>query len=151
MCWVEHLDFISQNIFFSFKSCLFCLTGELIITGQNRSRLWSNWLPTGQLKHILCWRLIGVLQSLRNMLGKTVRPSICISIFISTGTDTRNGFSFFTFILSCKYLLCARKNTIDRFLFIFWYFCVALGKRAFIVRIEKILALNYKVAEIAFL
>lgn len=79
-----------------------------------------------------------------------MRPSICISIFISTGTDTRNGFSFFTFILSCKYL-GARKSTIDRFLFIFWYFCVALSKRAFIVRIKKIIALNYKVADIAFL
>lgn len=54
-----------------FEIVCFCLMGELIITGQNRSRLWSNWLPAGQLKHILHWRLIdGVFQLLRELLEK---------------------------------------------------------------------------------
>lgn len=38
-----------------------------------------------------------------------MKPSICISDFISTGTETGNRSSFFTFILTCKYLGARKK------------------------------------------
>lgn len=74
-------------------------------------------MAAGQLRHILLWVLIGGILQLRNMLGKTVRPSICIVDFISTGTETRNRSSFFAFILSCKYLGARKKKGRDSYLY----------------------------------
>lgn len=77
-------------------------------------------MPVGQLKHILCWGLIGgVFKLLRNLLRKTVKPSIYISDFISMGSEVWNRSSFFTFILTCKCLGARKNKLIVRFLFIF--------------------------------
>lgn len=78
---------------------------------------------------------------LRNLLGKTLKPSVCISHFISTGTEIGNRSLILIFVLTCKYLGASKKIK-DGFLFLFWYLCIA-GEKGPHVRIKKKNALNY--------
>lgn len=76
-------------------------------------------MPARQVKHVLCWGLIGrAFQLLRNLLGKTVKPSMCIPDFIRKGTEIGNRFfTFFIFILICKYLGARNKKRTDPYLY----------------------------------